>query len=106
MELIPPCHGTGMGVLKLFFRSWFYSPTVSRADPFVPKGIASGLNLQIHSFRAEAVIFCYDRFSHVQAVVVKLDNLLAIHADEVSVAGVIGKIGIVQGGGLTDADLA
>ena len=95
-----------MGGLKLFFRNCFYGPTTSRADTLVSKGIASGLYLQIHSFRAEAVIFCYDRFPHVQAVVVKLDNFLAIHTDKMAMAGVIGKIRIVQRGGLTDADLA
>ena len=52
------------------------------------------------------MIFCHDRFPHVQAVVVKLDNLLAIYTDKMAMAGVIGKIRIVQRGGLTDADLA
>jgi hypothetical protein len=52
------------------------------------------------------VIFCHNRFPDVQTVVVKLDNLLAIYANKVPMAGVIGKIGIVQRGGLADADLA
>jgi hypothetical protein len=35
----------------------------------------------------------------------KLDDFLAVDTDEVSVARMIGKIRIVQWGGLTDADL-
>ncbi len=52
------------------------------------------------------MIFGHDRFTHVQAVVVKLDNLLTIHANEMTVSRMVGKIGIVHRGRLTQTDLA
>jgi hypothetical protein len=39
-------------------------------------------------------------------VVVKLNDFMAIDTDEVSVAGMIGKVGIIKRGGLADSDLA
>ena len=62
--------------------------------------------MQIHAFWAEAVVLRDNRFAYIQAVIVKLDNFLAIHTDEVSVPGMIRKIGIIEGGGLAQADLA
>jgi hypothetical protein len=39
-------------------------------------------------------------------VIVKLDDFMAIDTDEVSVAGMIGKVGIIKRGGLANSDLA
>lgn len=36
----------------------------------------------------------------------KLDDFLAIDADKMSMPGMIGKVGVVEGSGLTEADLA
>ena len=47
-----------------------------------------------------------NRFAHIQAVIVKLDDFLAIHTDEVPVPRMIRKIGIVERRGLTQTDLA
>jgi hypothetical protein len=51
------------------------------------------------------VIFCDDRFADIKAVIVKFDDLPAVDTDEVSMPGVIGKIGVVEGGGLPEIDL-
>lgn len=51
------------------------------------------------------MIFGDDGLPYIQAVVVKLDHLMAVHAEKVSVAGGIGKIRIILRRLLTQTDL-
>lgn len=51
------------------------------------------------------MILGYDRLPHIEAVILELDDLVAIHTNKVPVSRVIGKIWIIEGGGLADADL-
>ena len=51
------------------------------------------------------MILCDDRFSDIEAVIVKFNDFTAVDADEVAMPWVISKIGVVEGGGLAEIDL-
>jgi len=75
------------------------------ADTFLPQGIAGGLNLEADSLGGEAMILGHDGFTHIETVIVKLDHLAAVHAQEVAVARGIGEIGVVLRGLLSQTNL-
>jgi hypothetical protein len=52
------------------------------------------------------VILCDDRLADIEAVIVKFDDFAAVDTDEVTMPRVIGEIGVVEGGGLAEIDLA
>jgi len=80
--------------------------TASRAAAFFPQGIAGGFDLKADTARAESVVLCDDRFADIEAVIVEFYDFTAVDTDEVTMSGVFGKIGVVEGGGLAEIDLA
>ena len=87
--------------MELLFWDSLCGTAASGAGAFFPEGIAGGFDLQVDPAGTESVILCDDRFSDIEAVIVEFDNFPAVYADEVTMPGVISKVGVVQGGGLT-----
>ena len=52
------------------------------------------------------MVLCDDRFADIEAMIVKFNDFMAIDTDEVTMPWVFGKIGVVEGGGLAEIDLA
>lgn len=50
------------------------------ADPLFPQGVAGGLNLETDPLGGKAVILRHDGLPHIEAVIVKLNHLVAVHA--------------------------
>jgi len=91
--------------VELLFWNPLCGTTASGAGAFFPEGIAGGFDLQVHPAGTESVILCDDRFANIEAVIVKFDDFAAVDTDEVTMPGVIGEIGVVEGGGLAEIDL-
>ena len=47
--------------------------------------------------RAESVVLCDDRFADIEAVIVEFYDFSAVDTNEVTMSGVFGKIGVVEG---------
>ena len=95
----------GGSPVELLFWGPFCGTTASGAGAFFPEGVTGGFDLQVNPAGTESVILCDDRFSDIEAVIVKFDDLPAVDTDEVSMPGVIRKVGVVQGRGLSEIDL-